>query len=340
MTSKLMTISIPLLIIFFSFISENDYVITNTRAGLFKIGDDENQIDKLISNYDVETYLDGIAPRVYKYKVISNNSNELIHLKFIKGKLNAMKVYDKRYMTKSGLGVGSSVQNVYDIGMSISYIQYQEKEGLRCYLNQLDSLGSLKSIKGLEFYFERKVDFIGDRRDISKNAKLKFFSIGEYFDIEMDTLSLDQKRELNERKKGYIINNRYVNNYFNEELTVPESWIITEKFSSIDYNYTLVEIKNSVNDSRFLLDIRERDISPNGKYIISSVSASWGQRMGASSLVDMQLDDKLYRSISISNNLAYYATVKDGHGVVIRGNWVSEEDLKTIETIFLSLYKN
>ena len=78
------------LISLFSCNIKNDYWITEKRVGFIKIGDKESSVDKKLDGLEIKSYKSGFLPDFIKFKTVSQNGKEIMHLKFQGGVLDGM----------------------------------------------------------------------------------------------------------------------------------------------------------------------------------------------------------------------------------------------------------
>src|SRR5690554_972862 len=121
------------LISLFSCNMKNDYWITEKRAGFIKIGDKESSVDKKLNGLEIKSYKSGFLPDFIKFKTVSQNGKDIMHLKFQGGVLDGIKIYDDKYvLPNQGIRVGNTAQQVIDKGIRFSLIHFGDREGLRC----------------------------------------------------------------------------------------------------------------------------------------------------------------------------------------------------------------
>lgn len=304
---------------------------------MVKIGKSEIAVENLYKDYDVKSYKSGFLPSFIKFKTVSDNGKDVMHLQFSGGKLDAIKVYDDRYITAQGIKIGNTAQEAIDKGVHISFINFGEREGLKCSLVEKNPItGKYKPLSNLQFFFSRRIYQNGASRNIGKNAKLKFFVIGDYFDIKMDTLTDEEKKTLRNHKRGEYASNQYVNKYYGIRMNVPTDWTYIDNYGTTEDFVNLLVLKNSRGVARLSLDLQERSAARDGKQFLDRLGLQ-----GKIEQIESYTNGNLYRKLVISKNdiehEVYYSIVTNGNSLLFKGKWMDQTELVEIENIVMSL---
>ncbi|AUP81290.1 hypothetical protein C1H87_22245 [Flavivirga eckloniae] len=317
---------------------KNDYLINEKRAGLIKIGDHELSVDKKLSGLEIKSYKSGFLPDFIKFKTVSKNGKELMHLKFQGGELDGIKVYDDKYVIpKQGVRVGNTAQQVIDKGIRFTLIHFGDREGLRCELAETKLIsGNIQSLNNLQMFFDKKVYQNGTMRNIGANATLQSILIGDNFDIRVDTLTDTEKKKIRNQQHGKLIEGKYINKYYGIKMDVPSGWTYNENFGKIEDFINLCYLKNEKTTSIISLYLQENTNARDGKQYLG--------RFGLLSKIE-QINDfqngKLYRKLVISKNdiehEVFYSIKINRNSILIKSKWISRTDLKEIEDVILTL---
>lgn len=331
---------IPLLLITlcYSCNSYNDFIVTDKRAGLLKLGQKEKQVRKLFADHQIEEFTSNVSDteKFLTINTIDNTYLYPIQVYFRNGRVKGIKVFVGTYKTKFGL-TPRTYFHVIKANWHFWYILNQSEKGI--YREFKEEKGTLK-MEGLKSYgptpfftVENKVHYIV-RDEFYSWDIIESFLIGENFNFIEDTKSAEEKKQDQEKFKGKISDNEYKNDLLKLRFTIPEGWSLNENIIDFGLTAEILTLSSKNSNTVLNLTIQKETSRADFKQLHSKLEScckpSYLKRR----------DLSVYRGIYSYDKKVYYTMVKNSVTFLFHGQFNSEEDLKVLDELMLAVEIN
>lgn len=308
---------------------ENDYIATNNRLGLIRIGDTPKKVSERFNNYQIEEFNSERYPQ-RKYYIISDGDDELIHVFFNNNYVAGVKAFDRRYhIDYSKLGFGDLWEPIMDSYVTNLFVETDEY-GVVGNLNIKNNNRVYKAVP--KVITKNKVYY---KYFLYKNDgyySVEAYLIGRNFDISKDIKSEIELEEDKVPFKSKVVGNEYVNDSFGLRFILPEKLILKEKYNNVDGVVELYSLENKDRTS-ILTTFVQTAYSEVEKEIFRT-AIDWSSNKEG----DLERSvSNVYRGIRASSKEISYTAVTEDGLYLFKGRYKNNKDLVLFDNLMCQI---